>query len=565
MKLRDLITKSFLKLYISSMVLLFIIGIILGLLVLEKTKSKIREVQRDIYGNFVEEISAELNEFDEDLAQILMLYLEGLKSLSSQYERHDSLNSFSNNKIGELKFSKVTEVPEYVPLEKMSQFDYFIYNTVSSTGIYKTVYLIVDGDVFKANISRAFNRQMFQKIQNFLKPFGVTNLVVVNSQAEPIFVQVRNPNEKDVILQKLTLFSRTIINAKHVMREETNFFSSRIRVFGATQLDFGKSVVEPVYYYIEYRLDNYIFTVYLALGLIILATLLTITTVARLSSKISAQLTLPFSKLIESMKEFSMNKVYNPNALDTEIDEIEEIADEYNKLVQEIQASFEEILAMNEALENSFSKLLELERQTEQAYISFAHQLSVIAENYDEATGNHIDRVGELSAYLADKLGMEPEFVEKIRIFAPLHDVGKILVPNDILNKPGKLTDEEFELMKKHVEYGGKLLGDSEYFKIARNIALYHHEKWDGSGYTKGLKGEEIPIEARIVALVDVYDALRSERPYKKALSHEEALRIILEGDGRTIPEHFDPKLLEILRQNSEEIKELWNDINNRK
>jgi len=127
------------------------------------------------------------------------------------------------------------------------------------------------------------------------------------------------------------------------------------------------------------------------------------------------------------------------------------------------------------------------------------------------------------------------------------------------------LTDEEFEIMKKHVEYGGKLLGESEYFEIARNIALYHHEKYDGSGYLKGLKGEEIPIEATIVALVDVYDVLRSERPYKRALFHKEALKIVLEGDGRTKPQHFDPKLLEILKENSEEIKHVWEEINNRR
>lgn len=196
------------------------------------------------------------------------------------------------------------------------------------------------------------------------------------------------------------------------------------------------------------------------------------------------------------------------------------------------------------------------------SYLDFSRKLASIAEAYDDLTGKHIERVGVLSAFIAQKLGYEKDFVNKIRQEAPLHDIGKIFIDNSVLNKAGPLTEDEWIEMKKHTILADRLLSD-EFFSLAKKIAFYHHEKWDGSGYPFGLKKDQIPIEAQIVSLVDVYDALRDERSYKKAFSHEKSVEIISEGDGRTRPEHFNPKLLDIFMKNEKEINEIYNNLNN--
>lgn len=160
----------------------------------------------------------------------------------------------------------------------------------------------------------------------------------------------------------------------------------------------------------------------------------------------------------------------------------------------------------------------------------------------DEDTGEHVKRINKYSELIAIELKESREFVREIAIYASLHDLGKIGIPDSILKKPGKLTLDEFEQMKKHTEIGFNLMKDLEVSEIALNIIRYHHEKWNGSGYGMGLKGEEIPLEARIVALADVYDALRQERVYKKAFSHEKAFEIILSESGK----HFDPNIVKI-------------------
>ncbi len=182
-------------------------------------------------------------------------------------------------------------------------------------------------------------------------------------------------------------------------------------------------------------------------------------------------------------------------------------------------------------------------------------RLSMAAEYKDEDTGEHTKRIGHYSAAIARKLGLKEKAEEAILYAAPMHDVGKIGIPDRILLKPGKLTPSEWEVMKQHAEIGGKILEGSEanYIQMARTAAITHHEKWDGSGYPKGLTGDNIPLVGRIVAVVDVFDALMSNRPYKKAFSLEQSLSIIKEGKGK----HFDPNIVEVFHEILDEILEI--------
>jgi response regulator RpfG family c-di-GMP phosphodiesterase len=212
-----------------------------------------------------------------------------------------------------------------------------------------------------------------------------------------------------------------------------------------------------------------------------------------------------------------------------------------------------------------------LDRQTKEIQITqdvTIYSLVSLAGTRDNETGEHIQRTQHYVRILAEALNelfhynMEKKSIDLLFKSAPLHDIGKVGVPDAILMKPGPLSDEEWVIMRKHTVYGHdalrvaeERLGTSSFLRIAREIAYTHHEKWDGSGYPRGLKGEEISLSGCLMAVADVYDALISWRPYKKPFSHEVARNLILEGKGR----HFSPNVVEAFEARIEQFRSVSN------
>jgi response regulator RpfG family c-di-GMP phosphodiesterase len=207
-----------------------------------------------------------------------------------------------------------------------------------------------------------------------------------------------------------------------------------------------------------------------------------------------------------------------------------------------------------------FERIRAETRQTEKAFFYTMEALSLAAELHDPNTAHHIRRVNSLAGILSTHLGCDPRFVRWISRCAQMHDVGKITVPLTILRKASRLNDDEFSVMKKHTLNGATILGDSRHLEMARQIARSHHENFDGTGYPDSLRGEQIPLEARIVRIVDIYDALRTKRPYKLALPHERAVQILRRGDDRTQPENLDPRILEAFLDLQERMDTLYRD-----
>lgn len=234
----------------------------------------------------------------------------------------------------------------------------------------------------------------------------------------------------------------------------------------------------------------------------------------------------------------------------------------------------DEITAQNALLDR---KVRERTLELEETRLDIIWRLAKMAEFRDYDTGNHIVRVGYYCWAIAGALGLEQEYIEALFLTSPLHDIGKIGIPDDILLKPGKLSPEEFEVMKKHCAIGAEMLrhdcnckdafleerglhrykttgnGSNPLLKMASTIALSHHERWDGTGYPSGLAGDKIPMESRIVALSDVYDALCSVRPYKPAFTEEESLTIIRDEVGT----HFDPAVYDAFEKSIDKLRSI--------
>jgi len=183
-------------------------------------------------------------------------------------------------------------------------------------------------------------------------------------------------------------------------------------------------------------------------------------------------------------------------------------------------------------------------REVVAAHQDTLYKLALAAEYKDDDTGVHIVRIGVLAEALALALGQSRTWSTMLRKAAPMHDIGKIGIPDAILRKNGKLEPHEWDVMRSHVEIGVRIIGEHAHgvLRTARTVALTHHEKWDGSGYPNRIAGEQIPLEGRIVAIADVFDALTSERPYKRAWPVEQALDLLREQSGK----HFDPALVEL-------------------
>ena len=227
----------------------------------------------------------------------------------------------------------------------------------------------------------------------------------------------------------------------------------------------------------------------------------------------------------------------------------------YNDHMRNYQQELEsEVAKRTKELKKAFEKIKVVSLET-------IYRLTKAAEFRDEDTGAHIQRMSNYSAIIAQTMGLSEQTVESILYAAPMHDIGKIGIPDRILLKPAKLDPDEWVIMKQHTIMGGRILEESAagFIKLGEIVALTHHEKWDGSGYPKGLKGMKIPLVGRIVAIADVFDALTSKRPYKEAFSLEKSYEIIKEGSGT----HFDPDVVDAFFASREKllaIKEKFKD-----
>jgi putative two-component system response regulator len=223
----------------------------------------------------------------------------------------------------------------------------------------------------------------------------------------------------------------------------------------------------------------------------------------------------------------------------------------------EVRLLHKELHKYNDMLEQ---RVKERTADLQESYLETIFTMTLAAEYKDEDTGAHVKRISYYSRELAKILGMDDAFIDKIFHASPMHDIGKIGIPDHVLLKPASFTPDEWEVMKGHSSMGANILGNSKspYLKMGAEIALNHHERWDGGGYPNGKQGERIPLSARIMNICDIYDALRSKRPYKPALEHQKTMDIITHGDGRTRPEHFDPAILVVFKQNHQLFRDIF-------
>lgn len=221
---------------------------------------------------------------------------------------------------------------------------------------------------------------------------------------------------------------------------------------------------------------------------------------------------------------------------------------------------YDELSNMNKFLEDTIKKRTE---QLSYSYIEAIISLSRIVDGIYEDNSNISTKLSRCSTFLATQLGCDENFIGTLRYASTIYDIGKTKIPRDILYKKTPLTEDDWNLIKNHSEHGSNILKalSSPYLIMGSTISLYHHENFDGTGYPHAIKEHEIPLEARIIKICDIYIALRSNRPYRKAYTHEESINIILKGDNKTKPEHFDPAILLIFKDHHNKFNEIYEGI----
>ncbi len=227
----------------------------------------------------------------------------------------------------------------------------------------------------------------------------------------------------------------------------------------------------------------------------------------------------------------------------------------YDAMARERRELARTVDTQTRELQETIARLEQTLAELERARHETLERLTKAAEFRDDETAAHLQRMSHFCRVLARGKGLGAELSDLLQIASPMHDVGKIGIPDRILLKPGRLTPEEFEIMKQHAEIGFRILSgsDSPLLTLAASIARTHHERWDGTGYPRGLRATEIPIEGRIAAVADVFDALTSRRPYKPPWTVEDALDLLRDGRGR----HFDPELVDLFVESLDEILEI--------
>jgi putative two-component system response regulator len=243
--------------------------------------------------------------------------------------------------------------------------------------------------------------------------------------------------------------------------------------------------------------------------------------------------------------------------------DLKQMLEQEEQKTQQLKKAHAQMLAYARDLKVALDAEQQKNSELEQAYTDTILRLARASRYKDEETGAHIERLSHYSQSLALAIGWDQSRARCLFAVAPMHDVGKIGVPDAVLGKQGPLTEEEWESIKQHPLLGASLLdgSTSPLLEMAKEVALTHHERWDGSGYPRGLKGTQIPITGRIVMLCDLYDALRSRRPYKPPFSHAKTCDIILNGNDRTKPTHFDPHLLEAFREMHQDFNGIYSTV----